>query len=203
MSTNLAKLAPEDVPPIPHLGQLSGADVEGIVTLTEQIRERMLQVGRARGRVGRIHPSVNAFVPKPGTPYQWLPMEDPKESDRKLQYLRKAFGRRLALAVDCPVALAGEASEPGEGPAQAVPGLLVQVGLVLVGAATGIIQFFLDALPFGLQDVPELLFDPLHEGIQFVPVELILAPPLEPLNQVLQAGVGTPAEAHVTHPFQG
>jgi len=69
------------------------ADVEGIVTLTEQIRDRMLAVGRGRGRVGRLHPSVNPFVPKPGTPYQWLPMEDPRETDRKLQYLRKAFGR--------------------------------------------------------------------------------------------------------------
>jgi radical SAM superfamily enzyme YgiQ (UPF0313 family) len=69
------------------------SDVEAIVTLTEQIRERMLAVGRRRGRVGRIHPSVNPFVPKPGTPYQWLPMEDPKETDRKLQFLRKAFGR--------------------------------------------------------------------------------------------------------------
>ena len=52
----------------------------------------MLEVGRSRGRIGRIHPSVNPFVPKPGTPYQWLPMEDPKETDRKLQFLRKAFG---------------------------------------------------------------------------------------------------------------
>jgi radical SAM superfamily enzyme YgiQ (UPF0313 family) len=69
------------------------ADVEAIVTLTEQIRGRMLAVARARGRIGRIHPSVNPFVPKPGTPYQWLPMEDPRETDRKLQFLRKAFGR--------------------------------------------------------------------------------------------------------------
>ena len=69
------------------------ADVEAIVSLTEQIRQRMLAVGRRRGRIGRIHPSVNPFVPKPGTPYQWLPMEDPKETDRKLQFLRKAFGR--------------------------------------------------------------------------------------------------------------
>jgi radical SAM superfamily enzyme YgiQ (UPF0313 family) len=68
-------------------------DVEAIVALTDQIRERMLQVARGRGRIGRIHPSVNPFVPKPGTPYQWLPMEDPKETDRKLQYLRKAFAR--------------------------------------------------------------------------------------------------------------
>jgi radical SAM superfamily enzyme YgiQ (UPF0313 family) len=68
-------------------------DVEAIVTLTDQIRERMLAVARGKGRIGRIHPSVNPFVPKPGTPYQWLPMEDPKETDRKLQYLRKAFSR--------------------------------------------------------------------------------------------------------------
>ncbi len=69
------------------------SDIEAIVELTEQIRDRMVAVGRGRGHVGRIHPSVNPFVPKPGTPYQWLAMENPKETDRKLQYLRKAFGR--------------------------------------------------------------------------------------------------------------
>jgi radical SAM superfamily enzyme YgiQ (UPF0313 family) len=69
------------------------ADVEAIVELTDQIRERMLKVARPRGRIGRLHPSVNPFVPKPGTPYQWLPMENPKETERKLHFLRKAFGR--------------------------------------------------------------------------------------------------------------
>lgn len=69
------------------------ADVEAIVTLTEQIRERMLKVARGRGVIGRLHPSVNPFVPKPGTPYQWLPMANPAETDRKLQFLRKAFAR--------------------------------------------------------------------------------------------------------------
>ncbi len=69
------------------------SDVEAIVSLTEKVRDRMLEVGRGRGRVGRIHPSVNPFIPKPGTPYQWLPMEDPRETDRKLQYLRRAFAR--------------------------------------------------------------------------------------------------------------
>jgi len=63
-------------------------DVEAIVSLTEQIRARMLAVGRRRGRIGRIHPSVNPFVPKPGTPYQWLPMEDPSITDRKAKRLR-------------------------------------------------------------------------------------------------------------------
>jgi radical SAM superfamily enzyme YgiQ (UPF0313 family) len=83
------------------------ADVEGIVDLTARIRERMLAVGRGRGRVGRIHPSVNPFIPKPGTPYQWLPLEDPKETDRKLQYLRKAFGKMPNVDAICKSARTG------------------------------------------------------------------------------------------------
>jgi len=83
------------------------SDVEAIVTLTAQIRERMMQVGRAQGRVGRIHPSINPFVPKPGTPYQWLEMEDPKETDHKLQYLRKAFGRMPNVDAICKSARTG------------------------------------------------------------------------------------------------
>ena len=83
------------------------ADVEAIVELTAEIRERMLEVGRKRGRVGRIHPSVNPFVPKPGTPYQWLKMEDPKETDRKLQFLRKAFGKMPNVDAICKSARTG------------------------------------------------------------------------------------------------
>jgi radical SAM superfamily enzyme YgiQ (UPF0313 family) len=82
-------------------------DVEAIVDLTARIREVMLDVGRKRGRVGRIHPSVNPFVPKPGTPYQWLPMEDPKETDRKLQFLRKAFGKMPNVDAICKSARTG------------------------------------------------------------------------------------------------
>jgi radical SAM superfamily enzyme YgiQ (UPF0313 family) len=83
------------------------ADVEAIVALTEQIRDVMIDVGRARGRVGRIHPSVNPFVPKPGTPFQWLAMENVKETDEKLQYLRKAFAKLPNVEAICKSARTG------------------------------------------------------------------------------------------------
>jgi radical SAM superfamily enzyme YgiQ (UPF0313 family) len=85
------------------------ADVEAIVTLTEGIRERMLKVARSRGRIGRIHPSVNPFVPKPGTPYQWLPVPSPKETDKKLQFLRRAFGRMPNVDAICKSVRTGTA----------------------------------------------------------------------------------------------
>jgi radical SAM superfamily enzyme YgiQ (UPF0313 family) len=64
-------------------------DLESIRTLTLAMRERMLVHGRARGRLGRIVGSVNPLIPKPGTAYQWLPMEAIKETDRKIARLRK------------------------------------------------------------------------------------------------------------------
>jgi radical SAM superfamily enzyme YgiQ (UPF0313 family) len=49
----------------------------------------MLAHGKARGRLGRIVGSVNPLIPKPGTAYQWLPMEDVKVTDKKILKLRK------------------------------------------------------------------------------------------------------------------
>jgi len=63
-------------------------DLVMIRDLTARIRDRMMAHARPRGRVGRISASVNPLVPKPGTAYQWLPMDDPKLIERKLKRLR-------------------------------------------------------------------------------------------------------------------
>ncbi len=65
------------------------ADLEGIRDLTVQMREIMLKHARAKGRIGRIVGSVNPLIPKPGTAYQWLPMEDPAITERKAKKLRQ------------------------------------------------------------------------------------------------------------------
>jgi radical SAM superfamily enzyme YgiQ (UPF0313 family) len=63
-------------------------DLESIRDLTAQMRDVMLAHARQHGRVGRIVASVNPLIPKPGTAYQWLPMEDPAITDRKSKRLR-------------------------------------------------------------------------------------------------------------------
>jgi radical SAM superfamily enzyme YgiQ (UPF0313 family) len=64
------------------------ADLESIRTLTAAMREVMVARARSKGRIGRIVASVNPLIPKPGTAYQWLPMEDPAVTDRKGKRLR-------------------------------------------------------------------------------------------------------------------
>jgi radical SAM superfamily enzyme YgiQ (UPF0313 family) len=64
-------------------------DLVGIRDLTLQMRDAMVRHAKERGRIGRIVGSVNPLIPKPGTAYQWLPMEDPAVTDRKAKRLRQ------------------------------------------------------------------------------------------------------------------
>ena len=63
-------------------------DLVAMRDLVLQVREIMLKHARGRGRIGRIVGSVNPLVPKPGTAYQWLPMEDDVSVARKIQRVR-------------------------------------------------------------------------------------------------------------------
>jgi radical SAM superfamily enzyme YgiQ (UPF0313 family) len=63
-------------------------DLASIRDLTAELRDAMLRHARPKGRLGRIVASVNPLIPKPGTAYQWLPMEDPAITDRKGKRLR-------------------------------------------------------------------------------------------------------------------
>jgi len=63
-------------------------DLVAIRDLTLQIHEIMLKYARPRGRIGRIVASVNPLVPKPGTAYQWLPMERTDAIERKMKRMR-------------------------------------------------------------------------------------------------------------------
>jgi radical SAM superfamily enzyme YgiQ (UPF0313 family) len=66
-------------------------DIEAIIELTKRIRDRMIEIARPRGRVGSVIVSLNAFVPKPQTPFQWEPIESEKALDQKIKYITRAL----------------------------------------------------------------------------------------------------------------
>ena len=63
-------------------------DLVAIRDLTLQLRDIMMRHAKARGRIGRIVGSVNPLVPKPGTTYQWMPMEQSDIIEQKMKRLR-------------------------------------------------------------------------------------------------------------------
>jgi radical SAM superfamily enzyme YgiQ (UPF0313 family) len=63
-------------------------DLVAIRDLTIALRDRMMKYARPKGHIGRIVASVNPLIPKPGTAYQWLPMQDPTAIDQKIRRLR-------------------------------------------------------------------------------------------------------------------
>jgi radical SAM superfamily enzyme YgiQ (UPF0313 family) len=73
-------------------------DVAAIVDLATRVRERLMAGGRPT--VGRILVSINPFVPKPWTPFQWEPMEALPSLRRKLAGLRRVLGAMPAVEVE-------------------------------------------------------------------------------------------------------
>ncbi|PYS34928.1 MAG: radical SAM protein, partial [Acidobacteria bacterium] len=68
-------------------------DLEEMIVLVERIKDRMLEAGRRFGRAGKIIPSLNGFVPKPNTPFQWEPICEEKELKRRLKWVCKSLAR--------------------------------------------------------------------------------------------------------------
>jgi radical SAM superfamily enzyme YgiQ (UPF0313 family) len=71
------------------------ADLDEMVRLIETIRERVVERSRANKRLGEITVSVNPFIPKPFTPFQWCGMEPLPSLEAKVKLLENRL-RRLS-----------------------------------------------------------------------------------------------------------
>jgi len=71
----------------------TGEDVEDIVRTVADLREIAVAEGRAFGRVAQLVPSINAFIPKPHTPYEEEALAPEEELREKLSYLQREFER--------------------------------------------------------------------------------------------------------------
>jgi radical SAM superfamily enzyme YgiQ (UPF0313 family) len=79
-------------------------DVEEILSLVKVIKHHMVKESRGRGTIGRIRLSVNCFIPKAFTPFQWFPMEGVQSLKEKQKWLKKAVEKEGGVTVSFDIA---------------------------------------------------------------------------------------------------
>jgi radical SAM family uncharacterized protein len=70
-------------------------DIEAVVTLAAKVKEYM----EALGNNGRLTLSINPFIPKPFTPFQWVPMARQDVVEERLKYIQNHLRRRKGIEV--------------------------------------------------------------------------------------------------------
>jgi radical SAM family uncharacterized protein len=66
----------------------SVVDVDEIIGLCKKIKHRFLKSSRSKKRIGEITISLNCFVPKPFTPFQWVAMAEVDALKKKIQKIK-------------------------------------------------------------------------------------------------------------------
>ncbi len=79
------------------------ADVEAIISLVKQVKHRFLASSRARKRIGKITVSLNSFVPKPLTPFQWAAMDEVSALKRKIRKIKSGLRKVANLRINSDV----------------------------------------------------------------------------------------------------
>ena len=77
-------------------------DILAIVNLTKDIKERFLTVSRKQKRMGTITLSINAFIPKPSTPFQWAALTDEKILKHRIDLIRQGLKKIPNVVVNIP-----------------------------------------------------------------------------------------------------
>jgi radical SAM family uncharacterized protein len=66
-------------------------DVTAILDLTKHIRHQILSHRKTSKMDWKVVLSINPFIPKPATPFQWVPLEEVGELKRKLKILQRGI----------------------------------------------------------------------------------------------------------------
>jgi radical SAM superfamily enzyme YgiQ (UPF0313 family) len=79
-------------------------DVKAILLLAKRIRHQILSSLKDQKKRWRLTLSVNPFIPKPATPFQWVPLEEVAELKKKLSMIQKGVRgeRGMEMIFDLP-----------------------------------------------------------------------------------------------------
>lgn len=75
------------------------SDVTAIADMAKEMRSILLPHAKKTGKIGRISFTISPMVPKPHTPFQWVPMEPPKTIAKKLDYLKREINSLGSIKV--------------------------------------------------------------------------------------------------------
>ncbi len=78
-------------------------DINELVDLVKGIKHHIVKASAPRGRIGQIRLSVNCFVPKPFTPFQWFPLEQLSSLKETQKWLKKTLGKEGGIKVNFDV----------------------------------------------------------------------------------------------------
>jgi len=78
-------------------------DVDAIVILCKKIKHRFLKSSRVKKRIGEITVSLNSFVPKPFTPFQWVKMDDVHLLKEKIKKVKNGLKRVANVRVHADI----------------------------------------------------------------------------------------------------
>lgn len=78
-------------------------DVEEITALCKRIKHRFLKSSRPKKRIGEITISLNSFVPKPFTPFQWCAMDDVSTLKVKIKKIKSGLKKVANVRVNTDV----------------------------------------------------------------------------------------------------
>ncbi|HUH66197.1 MAG TPA: radical SAM protein [Syntrophales bacterium] len=74
-------------------------DIDAIIALVQRIKHHVAKTSAGKKRFKRITLSVNQFIPKPATPFQWLPLEDINAVRKKMRKIVNALRKEPSVKV--------------------------------------------------------------------------------------------------------
>ncbi|MCE5211932.1 MAG: radical SAM protein [Deltaproteobacteria bacterium] len=74
-------------------------DIDAIIELTKKIQHHVLHKFEGKKKFRRVTLSINQFIPKPATPFQWCPLEDVGLTGKKIKKIENALKREKFIKV--------------------------------------------------------------------------------------------------------
>jgi radical SAM superfamily enzyme YgiQ (UPF0313 family) len=74
-------------------------DIEAIIRLAKKIKHHAIKHTEGKMPFRRITLSINQFIPKPATPFQWFPLENTNKVRKKIRKIKNALARESSIKI--------------------------------------------------------------------------------------------------------